>query len=175
MFTAMREASIPSMQSTSCPSNQINILILWGLFKKMVIADRALPAVSAVFDAPVGEYGGAAIVLGVLLGAIAALNRGKLINAAENRSALGRDESLANAKGVNISTLTKKLGNKSLIQRIGYGDCTLGPSGVVQHFSGFFRDICQVAAVQTDSIVFWFDSILFHFLKYLNCIRNSGN
>lgn len=43
------------------------MLILWGLFKKMVIADRALPAVSAVFDASVGEYGGAAIVLGVLL------------------------------------------------------------------------------------------------------------
>ncbi|MBR5301573.1 MAG: MBOAT family protein [Clostridia bacterium] len=43
------------------------MLICWGLFKKMVIADRALPAVSAVFDAPAGEYGGAMIVLGVLL------------------------------------------------------------------------------------------------------------
>lgn len=43
------------------------MLILWGLFKKMVIADRALPAVNAVFAAPHGEYGGAAIVLGVLL------------------------------------------------------------------------------------------------------------
>ena len=42
------------------------MLILWGLFKKMVIADRALPLVNGVFSAQVGEYGGAVIVLGVL-------------------------------------------------------------------------------------------------------------
>ncbi len=42
------------------------MLILWGLFKKMVIADRALPLVNSVFSAQVGEYGGAVIVLGVL-------------------------------------------------------------------------------------------------------------
>lgn len=43
------------------------LLILWGLFKKLVIADRALPAVNALFGAPTGTYGGAAAVLGVLL------------------------------------------------------------------------------------------------------------
>lgn len=43
------------------------LLILWGLFKKMVIADRALAAVNAVFSAQAGEYGGAVIVMGVLL------------------------------------------------------------------------------------------------------------
>lgn len=42
------------------------LLILWGLFKKMVIADRALPLVNSVFSAQAGEYGGAVIVLGVL-------------------------------------------------------------------------------------------------------------
>ena len=43
------------------------LLMIWGLFKKMVIADRALPAVNAVFGAQAGTYGGAVTVLGVLL------------------------------------------------------------------------------------------------------------
>ena len=43
------------------------MLILWGLFKKMVVADRALPLVDSVFSAQAGEYGGAVIVLGVLM------------------------------------------------------------------------------------------------------------
>ncbi|MBQ2992027.1 MAG: MBOAT family protein [Clostridia bacterium] len=41
------------------------LLMLWGFFKKKVIADRALPLVNEVF-ANYGEYGGAVIVLGVL-------------------------------------------------------------------------------------------------------------
>ena len=41
------------------------LLILWGFFKKKVIADRALPLVSAVFDAH-EPYGGAVIVIAVL-------------------------------------------------------------------------------------------------------------
>ena len=43
------------------------LLMLWGLFKKMVIADRAFPLVEAVFSAKAGEYGGAVAVLGVLM------------------------------------------------------------------------------------------------------------
>ena len=43
------------------------LLMLWGLFKKMVIADRALPLVCGVFDAPGGEFGGAMTVLAVLV------------------------------------------------------------------------------------------------------------
>ena len=41
------------------------LLMLWGFFKKKVIADRALPLVNEVF-ANQGEYGGAVIVIGVL-------------------------------------------------------------------------------------------------------------
>ena len=41
------------------------LLILWGFFKKKVIADRALPLVSAVFDGH-EPYGGAVIVVAVL-------------------------------------------------------------------------------------------------------------
>ena len=40
-------------------------LMLWGFFKKKVIADRALPLVTEVF-ANQGEYGGAVIVIAVL-------------------------------------------------------------------------------------------------------------
>ena len=43
------------------------MLIVWGLFKKLVIADRAFPFVEAVFSAQPGEYGGAIIVLAVLM------------------------------------------------------------------------------------------------------------
>ena len=41
------------------------LLMLWGLFKKKVIADRALPLVEAVFGNQ-SAYGGAVIVVGVL-------------------------------------------------------------------------------------------------------------
>ena len=41
------------------------LLMLWGFFKKKVIADRALPLVSGVFSEP-DSYGGAMIVLAVL-------------------------------------------------------------------------------------------------------------
>ncbi|MBE5798567.1 MAG: MBOAT family protein [Clostridiales bacterium] len=41
------------------------LLMLWGFFKKKVIADRALPLVNAVFENH-GEYGGAVIVIAVL-------------------------------------------------------------------------------------------------------------
>ncbi|MBR5301268.1 MAG: MBOAT family protein [Clostridia bacterium] len=41
------------------------LLMLWGFFKKKVIADRALPLVSEVFSNH-GEYGGAVIVIAVL-------------------------------------------------------------------------------------------------------------
>lgn len=41
------------------------LLILWGFFKKKVIADRALPLVEQVFGSQ-SQYGGAVIVVGVL-------------------------------------------------------------------------------------------------------------
>ena len=43
------------------------LLMLWGMFKKMVLADRAAAAVNAVFAAQQGEMGGALAVAGVLL------------------------------------------------------------------------------------------------------------
>ena len=46
------------------------MLMLWGLFKKLVIADRALGLVDTVFSAPAGEYGGAACVVAVLFYAV---------------------------------------------------------------------------------------------------------
>ena len=42
------------------------MLVVWGLFKKMVIADRAFPLVESVFSAAAGELGGAVTVFGVL-------------------------------------------------------------------------------------------------------------
>ncbi|MBQ8095111.1 MAG: MBOAT family protein [Clostridia bacterium] len=45
-------------------------LVLWGLIKKMVIADRTLPFLSAVFDAQPGTYGGQLSLLALLLYAV---------------------------------------------------------------------------------------------------------
>ncbi len=46
------------------------LLILWGLLKKLVIADRLLPLVDEVFSAQAGVYGGAINVLAVLCYAV---------------------------------------------------------------------------------------------------------
>ena len=43
------------------------LMMLFGLFKKKVVADRAADFVSAVFDTPSGHFGGAAILLAVFL------------------------------------------------------------------------------------------------------------
>lgn len=45
-------------------------LVLWGLIKKMVIADRTLPFIAIVFDAPGGTYGAGLSALALLLYAI---------------------------------------------------------------------------------------------------------
>ena len=42
------------------------VLLFWGLLKKLVIADRVLPLVDAVFSAERGSMGGAAALVGVL-------------------------------------------------------------------------------------------------------------
>ena len=42
------------------------VLLFWGLLKKLVIADRVLPLVNAVFAAEPGSMGGAAALVGVL-------------------------------------------------------------------------------------------------------------
>lgn len=46
------------------------ILMLWGFFKKMVIADRMAPLVNAVFEDPRNAQGGIVIVLGILFYAL---------------------------------------------------------------------------------------------------------
>lgn len=57
-FDAPEKASLKNLEDGA-------LLMLWGCFKKMVIADRLAPVVAAVFGAP-EEYGGAAIVLALL-------------------------------------------------------------------------------------------------------------
>ena len=42
------------------------VLIFWGLLKKLVLADRVMPLVDAVFSAEAGSIGGAAALVGVL-------------------------------------------------------------------------------------------------------------
>ena len=46
---------------------QALLLIFWGLLKKLVIADRALGFVGAVFDVPAATYGASMNIVGVLL------------------------------------------------------------------------------------------------------------
>lgn len=46
------------------------ILMLWGFFKKMVIADRMAPLVSTVFEAPRNAEGGIIIVVGIFFYAL---------------------------------------------------------------------------------------------------------
>lgn len=46
------------------------LLMLWGFFKKLVIADRMAPLVNAVFEDPRNAQGGVVIILGILFYAL---------------------------------------------------------------------------------------------------------
>ena len=83
--------------------------------------------------------------------AVLALHGAELVHAAENRVALGGDQPLAYAKGVDLCPLADQLGNQPLVQGIGNGDGALGPAGLIQHLSGLLGQIGHVAGVQPDA------------------------
>ena len=79
------------------------------------------------------------------------LHGDKLIDAAEDRLALGGDHPLADAESVDLGVLQPKIPDQILVERVGYGDLAALPTGFVQHLTGLAREIGKVAGVKTDA------------------------
>ena len=84
-------------------------------------------------------------------GAVLILHGAELVHAAEHRVALGGDQPLAHAEGVDLGPLADQLGNQPLVQGVGHGDGAFSPAGLVQHLSGLLGQIGHVAGVQPDA------------------------
>ena len=85
-------------------------------------------------------------------GAVFVLDGGELVDAAEDGLALGGDEPLAHAKGVDPGALEEQIPDDILVQGVGGHDLTVGEAGGVQHLPGLAGEVGQIAAVQPDVV-----------------------
>ena len=86
--------------------------------------------------------------------AVLVLHRDELIDAAEDRLALGGNETLADAEGVDLRVLHPEILNEVLVERVRNGDGALCPARLVEHLARLAGKIGDVAAVQADAALF---------------------
>ena len=86
--------------------------------------------------------------------AVLVLHCDELIDAAEDRLALGGNETLADAEGVDLRVLHPEILNKVLVERVRNGDGALRPARLVEHLTRLAGKIGDVAAVQADAALF---------------------
>ena len=127
-----------------------------------------------LFEMGIGDLG--RILADLDLGndvARAVLYSGQLVDPAEHRLALGGDEPLAHAEGVDPGALEQQVADDILIQRVGSHDLAFGQSRRVQHLSGLPGQVGQVAGVQPDGAAG--DALgQQHLLKGADGVGNAG-
>ena len=87
-------------------------------------------------------------------------NGNQFVNAAENRIALRRDQTFANAERVDFRTLYEKVTDNMLVKGVGNDDLTFGQALTVQLCTDFLGEISKVTGVQTNG-------------KIMNALRNE--
>ena len=102
------------------------------------------------------------------------LDGSQFVDAAERRAVFGSDQVCANTPRGNGSTLILQAVDQMFIQITGsrYGRVRI--SGIIQHFSRFLGHISQVAAVQTDAVIFQRNACLFHLIKDADSVGHAG-
>ena len=105
--------------------------------------------------------------------AVLVLHRDELIDAAEDRLALGGDEALADAEGVDLRILHPEVLNEVLVERVRNGDGALRPARLVEHLACLAGKIGDVAAVQADAALFDAHG-LEHVVERLDGVGNAG-
>ena len=106
-------------------------------------------------------------------GAVLVLDGSQLIHATKHRLRPGRDQSLTHTEHIDFGALAKQILNDILVQRVGNGDLTFGPSGLVQHLSCLLAQVCHITGIQTDAALFD-PQRLQHFVEYLDRIGYTG-
>lgn len=76
----------------------------------------------------------------------------QLVDAAEYRFGLGGDQALADAEGVDLCALYDEVAHQILIERVGRHDLHIRETGVVEHLAGLYREVRDVAGIQTDAL-----------------------
>ena len=97
----------------------------------------------------------------------------QLINAAKYRVRFAGNQSFTDTEAVDLCTLNLKITDNIFIQRVGSNNLNIGISCCIQHFSCLFGQVRNIAAVDADAlrtISLW----NYHFIKYFDCVWNTG-
>ena len=86
--------------------------------------------------------------------AVLVLHCDELIDATEDRLALGGNETLADAEGVDLRVLHPEVLDEVLVERVRNGDGAFRPARLVEHLARLAGKIGDVAAVQADAALF---------------------
>ena len=76
----------------------------------------------------------------------------QLVNAAEGRAVLAGDHLCTDAPGIDGCALGFQTADQVFVQVAGGRDDSIMETGSIQHFFSFLGKICQVTAVQADSV-----------------------
>ena len=84
---------------------------------------------------------------------VRALDSHELVDAAEDRLALGRDEALADAERCRSARPARmQVLDEVFVERVrARKSCTFRPAGLVEHFAGLLRQVRHVAGVEADT------------------------
>ena len=101
------------------------------------------------------------------------LHGDELVYAAEHRLALGSDEPLADAEGVDARALQQQVLDDIFVERVGAGDGAALPARLVEHAAGLLREIGHIAGVEPDA-AFGDAHGLEHIVEGADGVGNAG-
>ena len=96
----------------------------------------------------------------------------ELVNTAENRVTLCRNQTLTDTKRVDLRALVDQIADDIFVKRVGNNDLTFRQSRFIEHLTRFFGKVRQVAGVETNAALG--DALRNeNFLERTNGIRNT--
>ena len=107
-------------------------------------------------------------------GTVCIFDSSKFVYTAECRVIVGGDQSCSDTPGINLGILSLQALNEIFVQIAGSGNNCIVKSGSSKHLICFFGKVGKITTVDTDTVFGKRNTFFAHFLKYTNCIWNTG-